>query len=243
MGPIFPVLGSLNVNRATAAGATAFVIGVPPFMGQTPFQFTSTNCGLGITHLTRLLYTTGATAHQIGIMRPFNWTTTSIVTAKNVAVINLTADPGTYSTTFNYPNALGSGNAVALTAAMADNAIAAGDYLAFQLTDGTWWFDKVSSVATLAITMTTTLPNVTGGGVAAGARVYFFGVIGDKDPNTGIVNPQTTSVASTFRIDQLQDQTGCGIAGLHRGDPLLFYSPNTTDAGVLEGIFGFYSDR
>jgi hypothetical protein len=243
MGPIFPVLGSFNVGRATAAGATAFVQGVPPFMGQASIQFVSSPSNLrGITHITRLLYTTGATAHQIGVMRPFNWTTTSAAAAVNQAVINLTANPGTYSAGLAYPNALGSGTS-ALSGAVADNGIAAGDYLAFQLTDGTWWFDKVSSVATLAITMTTSLPNVTGGGVASGARVYFFGVIGDKDPNTGVVNPQTTTVASTNRIDQIQDQTGCGIAALHVGDPLLFYSPNTTDAGVLDGIMGFYADR
>lgn len=242
MTPQIPVLGTFNVGRATAAGGTAFRALIPPFCGpagspRTLFSATGRkNFGGGITKVGTVCYTTGGTAHQIGLMRPFNYTYVASAAAINQAVINITADPGVYSTNYQYGSPLSTG-----TGAVADNAIAASDICVYQLSDGTWILDTVSSVSTLAITMATSIPNITGGGVLAGSLFYFFGVIGDKDPATGLVNPQNTIAASQVRDKSWHDPIAGVVSALHEGDPLVFYSPNGTNAGELEFISGYYA--
>lgn len=233
-----------SLGRSTATAGTAIAALIPPFTG-TPgdaanvFDLSKTpkNFGLGVTHVTKVCYTTAGTAHQIGIMRPFNYTWTTAAAAVNQADIVLYDDPGLYSTNYKYPSKHGK------SAAVANNAIAASDYVVYQLVDGTWIVDTVSSVSSLTVTLTTNIPNVSGGGVAAGAPVYFFGVIGNSDPATGQVNPQNTIAASQTRD---ASWTGDGFpicSALHVGDPLLFYSANGTNAGTLEFLQGFYSKR
>ena len=72
----------------------------------------------------------------------------------------------------------------------AGNAAAASDIVAYQCTDGTWEFNTIASVATLAITHTTNLAKA----VAANAKYIIFGVIAD---NTG---PRFTLTASTTNV-------------------------------------------
>lgn len=247
----FPLIGHWTSQTHTAAGGTAFARLIPPFCGNPggpPNLFDLSknpkNFGLGVTHVTKVCYTTGGTAHAIAIMRPLNYTYVDSAAAINQAVINIKDDPGTYSTNYRYPNPnANAGTYQGKPAAVGNNAIAGGDYCAYQLADGTWIVDTVSSVSTLAITMTTAIPNVTGGGVLAGAPFYFFGVIGDKDPATGVVNPQTTIAASQTRDASWANSGYPVVSALHPGDPLIFYSPNTSNAGVLEFASGFYSSR
>jgi len=65
----------------------------------------------------------------------------------------------------------------------AGNAAAASDIIAFQLTDGTWEFDTIASVATKAITCTNNITGVDAGAgataIASGGKVRIIGVIGD----------------------------------------------------------------
>ena len=243
----FPVWGTFTVGRNTATAGTVFFSLIPPYPGPAgfaPFLYKApanqTPNWLGergaITHVTSLKYTTGTTLHQIGILRPKNFTTVASAAAINQAVINLTADPGIYSTNYKYPTP---GSVV--NAQVADHGIAAGDYAAYQLADGTWIADTVASVATLAITMTTTIPNITGGGVLAGAPFFYFGVAATgKDPATGLIDPQFDTTASTTNENFQDYETGI-CQGAHKGDPLIFYSPNPTAAGKLTLISGFYS--
>lgn len=239
---------SFSVGRATAAGSTAFIKGIPPYPGPAggpPIMYglvgtrPNWNGPAGcFTHITDLIYTSGATLHQLAIMRPLNWTTVSSAAAINQAVINITADPGVYSTNYKYPQPSGFSTG---TAVVADNAIAANDYCAYQLVDGTWVFDTVASVATLAITMTTNVPNITGGGVAAGAPFFFFGIVSDSNPQTGVAHHQWDSIASTGN-EKFQTAGGTSwCSSLNKGDPLIFYSPNGTNAGKLTTISGYYS--
>lgn len=66
----------------------------------------------------------------------------------------------------------------------AGNATASGDIIAFQLLDGTWEFDTVSSLSTKTITMNNNINGVDSGGgaaaVASGAAIRIFGVVGDS---------------------------------------------------------------
>lgn len=209
------------------------ILGKPNWNGQAT----------GYSRVTKLIYTTANTGHKIGILRPFNYSYTTANAAINQAVIVLKDDPGTYSTNFRYPlsgTPSGGGGAL-IPAAVADNAIAGSDYVAYQLKDGTWILDTVASVSGFSVTLTTNIPNITGGGVLINTPVFFFGVVGDKDPNTGLVNWQTTTIANTNRQDLLPDYLAGSVNAMHRGDPLIFYSPNTTGAGILDSALGYYS--
>lgn len=240
------VVGSFGYGQATAAGATAFIQGVEPYRGvqgappqmyvQKPGVPTSPNWwgqGCCKSVISKILYTNGATAHKCTIMRPFNFAYVTTAVAKNTATFILDLDPGVYSTNYRYHTP---SNAVP---ALADNAISAGDYVAYQLSDGTWVFDTVASGTYAALVLTTSLPNITGVTVPVGQAMFFFGVVTDKDPGTGQLNPQTT-LAASVQASYNNDLNGLWTS-LHPGDPLIFYSPNTTNAGTLDLISGYYA--
>src|SRR5260370_41202746 len=110
LGP-FPSAGVFSVNRATAVAGTAFVSLIPPYPGPPALIYRLRDgkpswFGPNIprTVLETVIYTTGTTLHQIGVMRPFNFTFTSTAAPINQAVINLVADPRAYSTHLHYPS-------------------------------------------------------------------------------------------------------------------------------------------
>lgn len=243
-----PACGLFSVGRSAQSANTVVTAIIPPYpattTGSGPLLYNVVNTKTqpnwvtagALTHITTLLYTTTSTTHRNVIMRPFNWTYFAAAVAKNTTVVTIFDDPGVYSTNYKYSTPGG-----APPTQVADNAIAANDYVAYQLADGTWMTDIVSSVSGLAVTLTTGTPNRTGATIAIGAPMYFFGIYTDADPATGGVSWQTDSTANTNRINQIQDSTGCGVASLHPGDPLIFYGPNGSNAGVLDSIFGYYA--
>lgn len=119
--------------------------------------------------LAALSYLCGATAHTLSFMYAkdaaayagSSRNTTSALALSGQAVINVTTTPRD----------------------PAGNAVAANDIIAYQLTDGTWEFNTVASVATKAITMNSNITGVDAGAggtaIAAGAKVMIFGVVGD----------------------------------------------------------------
>ncbi len=165
-----------------------------------------------LARITKLVYTAAGTAHTLTVARPINKTTASLAAAASQAVINLTADPG-----------------------VTGNLIAANDLLAIRETDGVTRLYIVSSVSTLAITLTTNLT----AGAAAGASVWNFGILTDTDPRTGVAHPTlagTASVASTY-----EDREGGVIAGHEVDSPLLVDSNNATAAGTLNQLSWSYT--
>lgn len=179
--------------------------------------------------LTKLVYTCGATLHTITVMRALARTTLSAAAAAAQAVINLTRDPGAYAA-----NATSDGRA---TPSVADNVIAANDFLLIAKPDGTWHFAQVSSVATLAITLTANVPT---GGFAAGADVYFFGIITDTDPNTGAAHPILTLIGGTSALTTLTGDGAPLVETVLQDSPMVIHSGNATNAGVLEQASGAY---
>jgi hypothetical protein len=236
--------GGFCVGGATATANTKILLGIPPMgaLGGKSAGDVKTRSPF-FTHITSVVYTTTTTAHIIYLMRPKNYTTVASAAAISQAVINITADPGIYSTNFDPLGWWGGfANGVTKPACCVDRGIAANDFCAYQLKDGTWVFDTVSSVSTLAITMTTNVFNVTGGGVLANAPFYFFGLVGDIVPQTGQVHTSTNSLATTNNQAMLRDTTGVGhFQAFNGGDPLLVVSSNATNAGILEQVSGFYS--
>ncbi len=239
-----------SVPGGTATGGTAFAVGIPPFPGPAntpPFIYTLQPNGQPdwwsqsgcLTHITTIDQLNGSTAHTFYIARPKNWTTLTADAAAGQAVVNIAADPGVYTTNYRYPlpGVTPSAGLYTYPGRVANNVIAASDYAAYQLPDGTWVFDTVASVSTLAITMTTNVPT---GGVKSGAPFFIFGVPGtDSDPATGQLDPSFKTIVSIRQT--IQDYVvGC-FTSLHKGDPLLYYNANGTAADVLNVISGFYS--
>lgn len=187
------------------------------------------------THLTYLNYTTGTTAHTITVMRPLNFTAFKTAVPKNTTAITLMTDPGLYSTSYNYQLP---GLATA-PVQLADNALAANDYVAYQLADGTWQLDTIAS-GTFAggnIVLTTGTPNRNGATIAAGSPLFWFGVATDSDPATGLGQPVFTSTASST-ANLINSSNGEGIPTLHPGDLLLVQSNNLTAAGTMNLVAG-----
>lgn len=239
-----PILGTWNVSRHTETAGTLITDLIPPLSYSRtggPFLFrgraTSAgpiNFGEGLTHLSKICYTTSSTAHVITVLRPLNWAIVNGAVAANSTALVLTDDPGVYSTNYKYP-ILNS-----KPATVADNALAANDYIAYQLVDGTWRLDKVSSGTYGAIVLATGTPNVTGGGIPDGSVCYFFGITTDVDPATGQAHPATQIASSQTGSTLLSDSTAGVLSAMHVGDPMMISSANGSNAGTLEFANGFY---
>lgn len=178
------------------------------------------------TGLTFTGYTAAGTAHTLTVMRPFNWTTFSADAAAAQKVLNVVANPGAYSTAgvWQYGRA-------GITPSVANNLVAASDFLAYELPDGNFFHDTVASISGTAITMTTNVPT---GGVKKGGKLWCFGVITDLNPQTGLAHPQytlTASVTTTF-----ENQVGEWFRSLNRYDPLILHSGNAAAAGTLDRV-------
>lgn len=248
------ILGTLWVPTAAGTDATVTGVLIPPYMGDPgspPFIYKPALSAsgavprfpIGRIHVCRVVYTNGDTAHTLCLIRPKNYTYVATANAANSTTLVMFDDPGVYSTNYKYPSNLTTG-----TAQVADNAIAANDWVCVQLSDGTFHLSKVASVSSLTLTLSTATPNVTGGGAGVGNIIYFFGTTGDKDPATGYADTKAAvpALSTTLGTSQAQykafdDPTFGVIHSLHDGDPLLFQDPGTTHLGTLEFISGVYA--
>lgn len=234
--PALPIYSGRGWGKLTQTAGTLITRLITPLFG-------------AVTRLVSLAYTCGATAHTLTVMRPLGKTTVASPAAGGQNVINITNDPGKFSTT--YPGG---------TSNVADDGIAANDFVAYQCNDGTWVVDTVASVATLALTMTT---NVPASGVAAGAPLWFFGIATDTNPADNLPHPQFTLTAS--QLTTLGDTVGEGIAGFvgsiahppfmasggattgnnmdGTNEPLIVQSNNITAAGTLETVQAMYTTK
>ena len=120
----------------------------------------------------------------------------------------------------------------------AGNAVDGTDVIAYQLTDGSWEFNLITSVATLtSITLTNAIVGVDAGGggtaVAAGAKVRIFGVVGD-----GYSYKFACAVNETLTYDDM-----LLAQAPYKGDPLWVHIDNTTTAGYLNHMLFAYINK
>lgn len=245
---INPRLGTWVQPGQTQTADTAIKIPITPYpgpAGSAPLRYRLDSQGTpnfmkpqgGVTHLTQFVVTCGSTAHVHYFMRPLNYAVVSTAGAINSTSLVIDKDPGVYSTNYRYP--IPDSQTVANTA---NNAIAANDYFAVQLSDGTWFFDKVAGVSgsgAITITTTTTIPNVTGGGIPVGSIFYWFGIQTDTDPATGLGHPSFQPAASATFTGT--DPGGDGLVnGLRPGDPLYYFNANATAADTVVYLAGYY---
>lgn len=172
-----------------------------------------------MTRLSRMIYTPVTTAQVLTFLRPFGRTTVNGAAAAGQAVVNLTADPGVTPQNTLTPS----------------NPIAANDLIAIREKDGITRFYKVSSVATLAITLTGNLV----AGCLGGEKVWDFGIVSD----TGEDGQPHQNINSGTAALTLQDSDSGVLASLTQDDPILFDSPNATTAGTLTQLNWSYTLR
>lgn len=234
-----PRIGSWSIPAQTQALGTAIVQGIPPWPGRRnsrPLYDRSTKNWLqmsAFTHVTKYTINAGSTAHAGTFMRPLNWTWTTVAAAAGATTLTLFDDPGIYSTNYRYPLPGGA----TYPASAADNGVATNDFIAVQLIDGSWVFRSVT-VAGLVMTIAALPSPTSGGAVAAGAVVFWFGVSTDTDPATGYAHPTIQPVVSV-QSDLGEISTGL-VAALHSGDPMLLYNGNATAADTVAACSGYY---
>lgn len=113
----------------------------------------------------------------------------------------------------------------------AGNAAAASDNIAYQLTDGTWEFNTVASLAGSVITLTNNIAGVDAGAggtaIAIGGKVMIFGVVADG----AVLNISLTASVVTRKGEG-------NIAMVHPyvGEPFFLSIDNATNAGFLEHL-------
>lgn len=237
-------LGTWSVPGQTQTAGTAIKIGIPPWRGPNgaaPLVYGHDSQGKrnwmdqgGVfTKISNYSITTGGTAHLGYFLRPLNYALVTVAGAANGTTFTIGTDPGLYTTAANW-------KFPGTPYGVATNAIAANDYFAVQLTDGTWFFDKVSSMSTLQVTTTTTIPNITGGGIPVGAIMFFYGIQTDLDPRLGAGSGHINVQPNVSVFTQFYDQNGL-ISTLGPGEPMYYFNANATAADTVASISGFFS--
>ncbi len=116
------------------------------------------------------------------------------------------------------------------------NAAAGSDIVAYQLTDDSWEFNIITSIATKAITLTNNIVGVDSGGgavaIASGAAFRIFGVIDDANFTFGL----PVSVVTHY-----DDTILCQAPFV--GDPLYVSDANATAAGFLNNLLFAYINK
>lgn len=165
------------------------------------------------TRITSFGYLDAGTAHTITFLRPLGRTVANGANAAGQAVLNLAADPGSAALIY--------GGTV--------NAIATNDYIAVRESDGITRLYKVSSVATLAITLTANLAV----GTVGGESVWFFGITTDTDGRTGKAHPFLKGGAASA-VKTFTDRESGVISSIGTDEPIMVNSNNATNAGTFD---------
>lgn len=215
-----PFRGSFGMGGITANAGTVINCLIPP--RKNSFSI-----------ITTLRYSNGGTTqgHTLTFLKPVGVTTVTSATTAGQKVVPLVADPSQYLG----PNGSTSGQTV-------NNPTSAGDYLVFELPDGTFYFDTANSTVTTVVTMSTNLPTR---GLAAGAKVWNLKVTGQKDPWTGIAFPTMLApfqiALNTVGEYTIQDIENGLVRSNQQYQPMIVQSNNISVAGTIDWISGVYS--
>lgn len=206
------VIGRRNYGRLTQTAGTVITRLIEPMKN-------------GFTRITGVHVKISTTAHILTLMRPFNRCTFTADAAAGQAVVNISANPGTYT--------------VQGTLATPSNAMAANDFVVYECADGTYALDTVSSIATLAVTLAANVPT---GGVIKGGYLWFFGLVTDTNPNDNQASPRWNLDVSTATIlgrgDGLTSIPDHKFLDVGKGSyqPLILHVDNGTAASIIQSV-------
>lgn len=120
----------------------------------------------------------------------------------------------------------------------AGNAAAGSDIIAYQLTDGTWEFNTIASLAGSVITLTNNIVGVDAGAgataIAVGGKVMIFGVVGDG----AVLNIHLTASVVTRK-----GEGRITLVHPYVGEPFFLSINNITAAGFLEHVVMAYINK
>jgi hypothetical protein len=212
--------GFRHYGRVTATAGTAYTQFIEP-LGNPSCQ----------TIANFVQVTVSTTAQTLIAMRPVSALTIpnggprascflTAAAAASQAVVNVSQNPGTF-TGYSYP-----GGATPRTA---NRTVSSGDYVAYQYPDGTWEVNTISSISTLAFTLTN---NLNTGGLAINAPFWYFGPTTQVNPYDGLVHPVFTLPAST--VVNFGSENFPFMSSLGLNSPLLLYCANATAASTME---------
>lgn len=154
--------------------------------------------------------TSGNTANDVFFLRPLGRANVTVAATTSDSSLTLDADPSP-----------------------SGNTIAAGDQVVIAHSDGTYRRAQVNTSGWNSTTKVVTFTGTLAANVAAGAKVWNFGVHTDTDPVLGTVHPIFPSTANATRT---YSWSASGIRGHQAGDPLLFYCPNATNATTVDAV-------
>lgn len=167
------------------------------------------------TRLLFLTYTAAGTAHDVVVMRSLNSTrTTEAAAATATSLVLAEVD-------------------------MVGDTIASGDYLVVQHTDGSFGAYLASALASFTVTI-----GALAKGVALGGKVWIMGAPSDTTYHRKLTT--TANTANTWNpgvsgICTSGFNTGA-YAETGKGEPLIVYSANATNAGTIKlGSVGYVS--
>ena len=126
----------------------------------------------GFTRVTKNVYTAQGTAHTLTFLRPIGRTTASAGASSGQANVSFTGQAGP-----------------------SGNLLAANDLVAIREIDGVTRFYVVSSVPG-GYPGTVVLTSNLVAGVAAGEKIWNFGIVGDTNPADGATHPSLRGIAS-----------------------------------------------
>ena len=218
------VVGGNGFGKNTVAFGTVINQVLPPRMG-------------AITRLDKLAYLDGGTAHTITALRPLgpNYNPTLSNYGGSQGQAAATQYPGGVQCT-----AIGAAGQAVINLnylpGSAAHQLQANDLVLIQETDGVVRVYTVSSVATLAITLTGNLSV----GVGVGSWVWDLGVLATTNPIDGKAHPTFLTTASTQLLipSDALDNSGI-VAPFYTFQPMLLQSNNITATGQFQ--YGAYS--
>ena len=167
------------------------------------------------TRVSTLGYTCGATQHVISFLTVLDTVATAQAYASGATAIKLSAAPTTKTPV-------------------------AGDYVTVQFSDRSTFTTTVASwnAGTLTVTLSAGVTDSTPGnstlGLAAGANVWFHGQASDHTANETL-----NALISGYRSYTADVSVGL-VTSKNFNEPIVVYSPNTTNAGVLEQVAGLF---
>lgn len=212
-----------GISNATAANGTAFTRVVPPRSGLQ-------------TVIDSLKYAAGNTAHTLTLLKPIaNGTTLGV------------SQPFALASRANSAESANTANTITLRSALGPtgNLLAANDMVAVRESDGITRVFTVEALTNSNLTIRFVGAGFTTG-VSTDAKVWMLGLVGDTDPRTGLPHQQFAAAATVAGGDlanagavNWSNPNGFGIsATIGQDEPIVFYSPNTTNAGIL-GLLTF----
>jgi hypothetical protein len=199
------------IGKNTATAGTAWYALIPPYYNAGAYR--------GYSCLLQVNITNGNTATNFTFMRPQGATTATAAASTGVNTITLAADPGN--------------NAGGLYSAFAtNNNIAANDIIVTQNVDGTVTQYVVGAWNATTKVVTVSAANLSVN-IAAGAKVWDYGVNTDNDPLTGMPYPIVPNGQAVNTTGSTFNTVAGGFRGSRIGDPLLIYCGNATNAVTL----------